>query len=343
MTIKVGINGLGRIGRCVMRAALEEGFDGIEIVAVNGPAAIETHLHLLKYDSVHGRFAGEVEAGETKDGHETIVMSLGDRKQAMALFHTREPKDIPWGELGVDVVLECTGKFATAADCQVHLQQGAKKVLISAPAKDECPTIVYGVNNDALESFHDVISIGSCTTNCLAPIAKVLDDTFGIEAGVMTTIHAYTGDQNLVDGSHKDLQRARAAGLSMVPTKTGAAKAIGLVLPQLQGKLTGSAIRVPTANVSLVDLTVTVKNATSAEIVNAALMTAAKGDMEGVLAVSDEPLVSIDFCHHPASSIADLNGTQVVDGNLVRVAAWYDNEWGFSCRMLDMAQLVASQ
>lgn len=343
MPINIGINGLGRIGRCVMRAALEEGFEDINIIAVNGPAPIETHAHLLKYDSVHGRFSGEIEIGEAKDSHDTLIMSKGDKKQEIALYHTRNPEEIPWGEMGVDIVLECTGKFNKASDCQRHLQQGAKKVLLSAPAKDECPTVVFGVNNDTIQDFHDVISIGSCTTNCLAPVAKLLDDEFGIEAGVMTTIHAYTGDQNLVDGSHSDMQRARAAGLSMVPSKTGAAQAIGLVLPQLAGKLTGGAVRVPTANVSMVDLTVTLDNNVSAEIVNAALSNAANGSLKGVLEVSDEPLVSIDYAGHSASSIVDLNGTQVVGDKLVRIAAWYDNEWGFSCRMLDMARLVANK
>lgn len=333
MTIRIGINGLGRIGRCVLRAVYEEAFDDIEVVAVNGPAENAAHAHLLKWDSVHGRFPGEITYTD-----ETINLGKNDIK----VYHTRDPQEIPWGDLGVDVVLECTGKFNSAADCQVHLQQGAKKVLISAPASDECPTVVYGVNHDSIKDYNDVISVGSCTTNCLAPIAKVLHDNFGIERGYMTTIHAYTGDQNLVDGSHKDMRRARAAGLSMVPTKTGAAKAIGLVLPELEGRLHGTAIRVPTPNVSMVDLTVVTKGAVSADIVNAALSEAANGDLKGVLAVNSEPLVSIDFCHNPASSIADLTQTSVVDGTMLHVASWYDNEWGFSCRMLDMAKVVAA-
>lgn len=334
MTIRIAINGLGRIGRCVMRAIIEQGYDDIELVAVNGPASTATHKHLLAYDSVHGRFAGNIIHDEAAD---TLDMGRGPVK----LFHTRDPKTLDWGALGVDVVMECTGAFTTSQQCQVHLERGAKKVLLSAPAKDDCPTFVYGVNHHDVKDFMDVISIGSCTTNALAPVAKALHDEFHIQSGYMTTIHAYTGDQNLVDGSHSDLRRARAAAMSMVPSKTGAAKAIGLVLPQLAGKLNGTAIRVPTANVSLVDLTVNVKEPVIADVVNAALYTAASGALKGVLAVSDEPLVSVDFCHRPESSVADLTQTKVVGDHLVHVAAWYDNEWGFSCRMLDMARVVA--
>ncbi len=334
MTIKIGINGLGRIGRCVLRAIVEHGYDDIEVVAVNGPAETSMHKHLLAYDSVHGRFAGNIIYDEKAD---TLDMGRGRFK----VVHTRDAKDINWKRLGVDVVLECTGKYVSAKDCQIHLQQGAKKVLISAPAKDECPTFVYGVNHGELESWHDIISVGSCTTNALAPVAKVLHDAFTIQSGYMTTVHAYTGDQNLVDGSHADLRRARAAGVSMIPTKTGAAKALGLVIPDLAGKLNGSAIRVPTANVSMVDLTVLVKEPVVADVVNAALSNAAGGVLKGVLAVCDEQLVSIDYAHRAESSIADLTQTKVVGTNLVHVAAWYDNEWGFSCRMLDMARLVA--
>jgi len=289
-------------------------------------------VHLLKYDSVHGRFNHDI----SFDGD---VITIG--RHTIQVTHTRDPKEIDWKALGVDVVLECTGKFTTKEACQVHLEQGAKKVLISAPAKDDCPTIVYGVNNDALEDWHDVVSIGSCTTNCLAPVAKALNDAFGIESGFMTTIHAYTGDQNIVDGSHKDMRRARAAGLSMVPTSTGAAKAIGLVLPELQGKLHGSAIRVPTPNVSLVDLTFTSGKPAMPSTVNDVLKNAASGAMQGVLDVSEEPLVSIDFTHNSASSIADLSATHVINDHMVHVAAWYDNEWGFSCRMLDMTRLIS--
>jgi glyceraldehyde 3-phosphate dehydrogenase len=335
MTIRIAINGLGRIGRCVMRAIVEEGYEDIELVAVNGPADTATHKQLLQYDSVHGRFANPIVWDEAKD---TLDMGRGP----VPVLHTRNPEDIDWGALGADVVLECTGKFTTKTDCQVHLNRGAKKVLISAPAKDDCPTFVYGVNDQDLEDWMDIISIGSCTTNCLAPVAKALDDAYGIESGWMTTIHAYTGDQNLVDGSHSDLRRARAAGLSMVPTKTGAAKAIGLVLPQLEGKLQGAAIRVPTPNVSLVELNYLSRQEVDAAAVNAILSEAAAGPMKGVLAVNEDPLVSIDFCHRSESSIADLTQTRVIDEKLVHVAAWYDNEWGFSCRMLDMARRVSA-
>lgn len=333
MTIKIGINGLGRIGRCVMRALIEQDYQDIELVAVNGPAPTPSHIQLLKYDSVHGRFAGDIRYDE---GADSIDMGRG----AIKMFHTRNPAEIPWGDLGVDVVLECTGHFATKEACQVHLQQGAKKVLISSPAKDDCPTFVYGVNDDSLEGWMDVISIGSCTTNCLAPVAQVLHEEFGIESGYMTTVHAYTGDQNLVDGSHADPRRARAAALSMVPTKTGAAKAIGLVLPELAGKLQGAAIRVPTPNVSLVELNFVSKQQVVADVVNAAIGEAADGRLRGVLAVNDEPLVSVDFTHRSESSIFDATQTKVVGTHFVHVAAWYDNEWGFSCRMLDMAKRV---
>ena len=333
MTTRIGINGLGRIGRCVLRAVMEEQYQDIEVVAVNGPADTPTHKHLLQYDSVHGRFAGTVTHDAAAD---TLDMGRGPFK----VLHTRE-LDVPWGELGVDVVLECTGKFVTAESCQAHLQQGAKKVLISAPAKDDCPTFVYGVNDGDLEAFHDVMSVGSCTTNCLAPMAMVLHREFGIDSGYMTTIHSYTGDQNIVDGSHKDLRRARAAAMSMVPTSTGAAKAIGLVLPELSGRLQGTAIRVPTPNVSLVDLTFVSQSPVIKDVVNAALEQAASNELKGVLATTDEPLVSIDFCHRKESCIVDLTQTKVVGERLVHVAAWYDNEWGFSCRMLDMARRVS--
>ncbi|MBN8542695.1 MAG: type I glyceraldehyde-3-phosphate dehydrogenase [Alphaproteobacteria bacterium] len=331
MTIKIGINGLGRIGRCVLRAVSEEGYDDIEVVAVNGPAATETHAHLLEFDSVHGRFKGGV-------SHEGDVLTVAGKK--IKVTHERDPQKLDWAALGVDIVLECTGAFATKDAAAVHLTQGAKRVLISAPAGDDCPTFVYGVNCNGLKAEHTVFSIGSCTTNALAPVAKVLDEAFGIESGYMTTIHAYTGDQNIHDGSHKDLRRARAAALSMVPTKTGAAKALGLVLPQLAGKLNGAAIRVPTPNVSMVDLNVVVKKATMKEDVNAALKAASVKMPKNVLKINERPLVSIDFNHDNASSIADLTATNVVGGTLVHVAAWYDNEWGFSCRMLDLAKKV---
>lgn len=332
MTIRIGINGLGRIGRCVARAIYETSSTDIELVAVNGPADIGTHVHLLKYDSVHGRFPFLVEA----DGENLEIAG-----KSVKLFHHKDPTLIPWGDLGVDYVLECTGKFNKKADAEKHIAAGAKKVLISAPADGVDSTIVYCVNNAALKKEHSVISVGSCTTNGLAPVAKVMNDLVGIETGFMTTIHAYTGDQNLVDSSHKDLRRARAAALSMIPSTTGAAKAIGLVLPELRGKLDGTAIRVPTANVSLVDLTFTAGRETNKEEINAALQKAANGAMAGVLSTSSEPLVSIDYNHTSTSSNADLTGTFVTGGKLVRVASWYDNEWGFSCRMLDVTRLWA--
>lgn len=343
MTIRIGINGLGRIGRCVARAIFESptqpsttggglGRGDIELVAVNGPADINTHIHLLKYDSVHGRFSKTIEA----DGENLKIAG-----KSVKLFHHKDPTLIPWGDLGVDYVLECTGKFNKKSEAEKHITAGAKKVLISAPAEAVDATIVYKVNDAALKKEHNVISVGSCTTNGLAPLAKILNDVVGIENGFMTTIHSYTGDQNLVDGSHKDLRRARAAALSMIPSTTGAAKAIGLVLPELKGKLDGVAIRVPTANVSLVDLTFTAGRATTKEEINSALTTAAAGTMKGVLSVSSEPLVSIDYNHTSESSNADLTGTFVTGGKLVRVASWYDNEWGFSCRMLDVTRLWA--
>jgi len=329
MTKKIAINGLGRIGRCVIRALIESGRTDIEIVAINGPAPIETHLHLLKYDSVHGAFRGEVKAGSG---------GINAGRGLMKLTHEKDISKLDWK--GVDIVFECSGKFTKRADAAKHIEQGAKKVLISAPSPDADATIVYGVNNAALKASDTVISVGSCTTNCLAPVAQVLNNAVGIESGFMTTIHSYTGDQNLVDGSHKDLRRARAATMALVPTSTGAAKAIGLVLPELEGKLDGTAIRVPTPNVSLVDLTFLSAKDTGRQTLNEAIITASKGALKGVLAISDEPLVSLDFNHHPASAIFDLTGTVVTNKRFCRVAAWYDNEWGFSCRMLDVATLL---
>ena len=330
--MKIAINGLGRIGRAVLRAYAESRTDGrwadIEIAKINAPAAIENSLHLLKYDSVHGKFPVDIRA---EDG----CLCFGDCK--IPVSHEREISKLDWS--GIDVVLECTGRFNKRADAGLHIAQGAKKVLISAPSPDADATIVYGVNNDALKASDTVISIGSCTTNCLAPIAKALNDTIGIEHGFVTTIHSYTADQNIVDGSHKDLRRARAGGLSMVPTSTGAAKALGVVLPELQGKLDGVAIRVPTPNVSLVDLAFTAGSETSVEEIHSIIQGLADGAMSGVLATSGEPLVSIDFTGHSASSIFDKTQTYVVGGNFCRVASWYDNEWGFSCRMLDVAGL----
>ena len=333
MTLRIGINGLGRIGRCVLRAIYETNANDIELVAVNGPAPIETHIHLLKYDSVHGRFGFSVEAAG-KD--------LAIDGKTVKLFHEKDPKNIPWGALGVDIVLECTGKFNKRDEAAQHLASGAKRVLVSAPAENADSTIVYGVNNAMLKKEHQVVSVGSCTTNALAPLVKVLHEAVGIESGFMTTIHAYTGDQNLVDSSHKDLRRARAAAMSMIPSSTGAAKTIGLIIPELSGKLDGVSVRVPTANVSLVDLSFVSSKKTTKDDINTALKNAANGALKGVLGASVEPLVSIDYTHTTASSNADLTGTKVVNGNLCRVASWYDNEWAFSCRMLDVARLWAN-
>jgi glyceraldehyde 3-phosphate dehydrogenase len=333
MTIRVAINGLGRIGRCVTRAIFEEAkHSGIELVAVNGPAPAETQKHLLKYDSIHGRFSKSVEIAEN------FLVIDGKKVQ---LFAERDPKKLPWADLKIDVVLECTGVFTKYDDAYQHITAGAKKVIISAPAKeDSVKTIVFGVNEEVLKSDDKIISVGSCTTNCLAPVAKALNDAIGIEKGFMTTIHAYTNDQNIVDNSHKDLRRARACAMSMIPTSTGAAKAIGLVLPELKGKLDGGAVRVPTANVSMVDLNFIAKRETSIQEVNDAVKKAALGRMKNVLQIIDEPLVSIDFNHTGFSSCFDTTQTKVIGGNLVKVASWYDNEWAFSLRMLDVASLL---
>lgn len=333
MTVKIGINGLGRIGRCVARALVEENYEGIELVAANGSAANESHAQLLQFDSVHGRFKNKITWDDTG-----IDMGRGN----ITITHERDPAKIDWAKLGVDIVLECTGAFNSKDAAAVHLKGGAKKVLISAPAGDDCPTFVYGVNCNKLTVEHTVFSVGSCTTNCLAPVAKVLNDAFGIESGFMTTVHAYTGDQNLVDGSHKDPRRARAAALSIVPSKTGAAKALGLVLPELAGKMDGVSVRVPVANVSMIDLTAVVKRSVTKEEVNQALKDAAAKSLPNVLKVDERPLVSIDYTGDNGSSIVDLTGTKVINGNLVRVASWYDNEWGFSCRMLDLAKKAAA-
>jgi glyceraldehyde 3-phosphate dehydrogenase len=332
MTIRVAINGLGRIGRCVTRAIFENSeYQNIELVAVNGSAPVETQKHLLKYDSIHGRFSKSVEI----DGADLLI----DGKK-VKLVNERDPKKLPWKELNIDVVLECTGAFTKHADAAQHIQAGAKKVIISAPAKeDSVKTIVFGVNDESLTKSDEVISVGSCTTNCLAPIAKALNDAIGIEKGFMTTIHAYTNDQNVVDNAHKDLRRARACAMSMIPTSTGAAKAIGIVLPELKGKLDGGAIRVPTANVSMVDLNFLAKKETSIAEVNEAVKKAAAGKMNRVLQIVEEPLVSIDFNHTNYSSCFDTTQTKVM-GNFVKVASWYDNEWAFSLRMLDVTSLI---
>lgn len=333
MTIRVAINGLGRIGRCVLRGAFEGNYKDIEIVAVNASAPIETLIHLIKYDSVHGTFNFEVkgEEGELEiDGKKIKVLAQ------------RDPKLLPWKELKIDVVMECTGAFTKKDDAMKHIEAGAKKVLISAPAKeDSVKTIVYGVNDDKLTKEDLVVSVGSCTTNCLAPVAKALNDAIGIEKGFMTTIHAYTNDQNIVDNPHKDLRRARACAISMIPTSTGAAKAIGLVLPELKGKLDGGAIRVPTPNVSMVDLNFIAKKSTTKAEINEAVKKAAV-NMKGALKVFDEPLVSIDFNHSSYSSCFDSTQTKVLEGTMVKVCSWYDNEWGFSLRMLDIANLISS-
>jgi glyceraldehyde 3-phosphate dehydrogenase len=334
VTVRIAINGLGRIGRCILRASVELARSDVEIVAVNGPAPTDTHIHLLKYDSAHGVFP------QVRKISEDIIEINGKN---IPIFHERDAAKLPWGKLQVDVVLECTGKMNNRADAATHIASGAKKVIISAPSENADATIVYGVNNVALKQGHQVISIGSCTTNCLAPVAKILHDAIGIEHGFMTTIHSYTNDQNILDGTHKDLRRARAAAVSMIPTSTGAAKAIGMVIPELSGRLDGTAIRVPTPNVSLVDLTFNASRPTNVEEINAAIAKAANGNMRGVLGYSTEQLVSIDFNHNPHSSIFDATGTKLVGKNFCRVAAWYDNEWGFSLRMLDVAVLVGSK
>ncbi len=333
MAIKLAINGYGRIGRNVLRALFESGRTGeFEIVAINDLADAQTNAHLTRYDTVHGRFPFDVAVeGDTLvvDGHRIKVLA------------ERDPAKLPWGELGIDVVMECTGLFTSKEKASAHLQGGAKKVLISAPGgKDVDATVVYGVNHGTLKASDTVVSNASCTTNCLAPLAKVLHSRIGIERGLMTTIHSYTNDQRLIDVFHKDLRRARAAAHNMIPTKTGAAAAVGLVLPELAGKLDGFAVRVPTINVSLVDLTFQATRATSKEEIDTLVREAAEGELKGVLAYSDEPLVSMDFNHNPHSSIYESSLTKVIDGTLVKVLAWYDNEWGFSNRMLDTAKAM---
>ncbi|HWV59084.1 MAG TPA: type I glyceraldehyde-3-phosphate dehydrogenase [Sphingopyxis sp.] len=332
MAVKVAINGFGRIGRLVARAILERPDCGLELVAINDLADAKANALLFKRDSVHGPFPGEVSA----EGDTMVVNG-----KAIRVTKERDPANLPHGELGVDIALECTGFFTDAESAGKHLTAGAKRVLISAPAKGVDLTVVYGVNHDKLTGEHKIVSNASCTTNCLAPVAKVLNDTLGIERGLMTTVHAYTNDQKILDQIHSDMRRARAAGMSIIPTTTGAARAVGEVLPELKGKLDGSAIRVPTPNVSLVDLTFTPKRDTSVEEVNQILKDASEGALKGVLAYSDEPLVSIDYNHCPASSTIDSLETSVLEGKLVRVVSWYDNEWGFSNRMVDTAGVIA--
>ena len=328
MSIRVGINGFGRIGRNVLRAIIESGRTDIEVVGINDLAPVETNAHLLRFDSVHGRFPGEVKV-------EGDSISCGNGKIKVSAI--KDPAQLPWRDLGVDIALECTGIFTSKDKASLHLNAGAKRVLVSAPADGVDLTVVYGVNHDKLTRDHKVVSNASCTTNCLAPIAKVLNDAIGIDKGFMTTIHSYTNDQPSLDQVHKDLYRARAAALSMIPTSTGAAKAVGLVLPELNGKLDGVAIRVPTPNVSVVDFKFIAKRATTKDEVNGAVRRAAEQQLKGILGFTDQPNVSIDFNHDPRSSVFHMDQTKVMDGTLVRVMSWYDNEWGFSNRMANTA------
>lgn len=333
MAIKVGINGFGRIGRNVMRTAL--GDAEIDFVAVNDLTDTKTLAHLLKYDSVMGNLDHEISA----DG-DTIKVD-GD---SFKVFSEKDPSMIDWESVGAEIVIESTGRFTNAEDAKKHLRGTVKKVIISAPAKGEDVTIVLGVNDEMYDAGkHNIISNASCTTNCLAPVAKVIHDKFGIKNALMNTIHSYTNDQQLLDLPHKDLRRARAAGLSMIPTSTGAAKAIALVIPDLKGKFDGISVRVPTPNVSLVDVVMTLEKTTTTEEVNAALKEAAEGDLKGILAFSEEPLVSIDFKGNPHSSIVDAENTKVIDGNLVKILSWYDNEWGYSCRVRDLVKFIAGK
>lgn len=333
MMAKIAINGFGRIGRMVFRKMMSE--DSVELVAVNASYPAETLAHLIKYDTNHGKFEGEVIADDN------ALIINGKRVE---IVNNRDPKELPWKALGIDIVIEATGKFNARDKAALHLEAGAKKVILSAPGKNEDVTIVMGVNNDVLNiEEHDIISNASCTTNCLAPVAKVLDEQFGIKNGLMTTIHAYTNDQKNLDNPHKDLRRARACAQSIIPTSTGAAKALTLVLPQLKGKLHGMALRVPTPNVSLVDLVVDVERPVTAEEINNAFVTASEGSLKNILTYTEEPLVSIDFNTNPNSAIIDGLSTMVIGDNKVKVLAWYDNEWGYSCRVVDLTKLVAEK
>jgi glyceraldehyde 3-phosphate dehydrogenase len=334
MAVRVSINGFGRIGRLALRSIIESGRKDIEVVAINGTAPVETLVHLLKFDSIHGRFPGEIIFGP-----QMIDAGHGP----MQLTSDRDPSKLPHRDMGIDIVLECTGKFTKKAAAMAHIEAGAKRVLVSSPCDDADLTVVYGVNHDKLTRDDIIVSNASCTTNCLVPVAKVLNDHIGIERGFMTTIHSYTGDQPTHDSTHKDLYRARAAALSMIPTKTGAAKAVGLVLPELAGKLDGASIRVPTANVSVVDLKFTAKRATTKDEINDVIRRAAAQELKGVLSYTDEPNVSVDFNHNSHSSIFHTMETKVIDGTFVRVLSWYDNEWGFSCRLVDTAVAMAKQ
>ncbi len=332
MAVRVAINGFGRIGRNILRAVVENRRDDIIVVAINDIGDIDVNAHLFKYDSVHGRFAGEVKVEGT-----TMDVGFGP----IQVLSERDPSKLPWKAMNIDIAMECTGIFSDKEQAIVHLQAGAKRVLVSAPSKGADMTVVYGVNHEKLNRDHMVVSNASCTTNCLAPIAKVLNDLCGINQGFMTTVHSYTNDQRILDLPHKDLRRARAAALSMIPTTTGAAKAVGLVLPELNGKLDGTSIRVPTPNVSLIDLTIIPTRETTVSEINAAMERASLQELKGVLNVTRDPVVSVDFNHDPASCTFDLEQTQIIEGRLVRVLAWYDNEWGFSCRMLDTAAAMA--
>ena len=331
MTLRVAINGFGRIGRLACRALYESGRNDIELVAINDLAPLDTNKLLLQYDTVHRAFPYPVEIAN--DG-------LTINGQSVKVVQERNPADLPWGDLGVDIVFECTGIFTERDNAAKHLEAGAKKVLISAPAKGEDLTVVYGVNSDEIAADHKIVSNASCTTNCLAPVVKSLHDAFGLDKGFMTTIHSYTGDQRIVDTMHSDLHRARAAAMNMIPTSTGAAKAIGKVIPDLNGKLDGVSIRVPTPNVSLVDFKFMPQKDVTVEGINDAIMTSANGNLKGILGYYDDPLVSGDFNHNPLSSIFAINETKVIDGNFVRIMSWYDNEWGFSNRMLDTAHAM---
>ena len=331
MATKVVINGFGRIGRLALRAIIESGRKDLDVVAINDLGSAKFNAHLLQYDSVHGIFSKKVTGRKS---------SIGIGNKSIKIFSERNPEDLPWGELGVDVVMECTGIFTSKEKAQMHLNAGAKRVLISAPATNADITVVYGVNHKKIRKSHKIISNASCTTNCLAPVAKVLNKLCGINQGYMTTVHAFTGDQSILDSLHSDERRARASSVSMIPSSTGAAKAVGLVLPELQGRLDGTAVRVPTPNVSMIDLVFNSKKNVDADTINNAMIKASKGELKGVLGVEDKPLVSIDYNHNPLSSIFDLSQTQVIKGRLGRILSWYDNEWGFANRMGDTASLI---
>ena len=331
MVTKVAINGFGRIGRLALRAIVESKRKDIEVVAINDLGTPDFNAHLLQYDSIHGQFPYKVRASKN---------SINVGSKAIKIFSERNPKDLPWGKLNVDVVMECTGIFTDKAKASLHINAGAKRVLISAPSKDADITVVYGVNHKKIKKSHTVISNASCTTNCLAPVAMVLDKLCGINQGYMTTVHAFTGDQAILDTLHSDKRRARSASQSIIPTSTGAAKAVGLVLPQLAGKLDGTAVRVPTPNVSMIDLVFNAKKKVTIEEINNAMVKISSGSLKGVLNTSDQPLVSIDYNHNPASSTFDLTQTEVIGGKLGRVLSWYDNEWGFANRMSDTASVI---